>query len=488
VHKLVKRGDLNKMEAQEYLRTSSYAAKVPTLGSGEGQDESWTEYMMSILKSLRSADKAGWHHRMTARAAHLVYDDSPLNPVSAMEAKHELTQQMFTKTMVLQVWKPEFERPGRHFVYTTRYVRFFVQLLAQLGDRESLSALVKRLRRKPDQYFDHNRLWHDTCITYLRMLRKAGAVHDCYEDAIFKSLNHDDFSVRSAKLEVWCHNMGEKSVTYSVLSDVIELKKVNNGLMKATLIDDLLGDTYARLYEEVGLDQLSHITLPKAEGTATPVPAPPPPQKTMALTSVMNLDGASEALRSYTTPQPPEQPVSSKPRKTGVGRREIQRKAEAAVTKPVIVGTAARSNSISSATQPNMNHAVQVVMPSPRASISSGSKFALPPPPTMTTTSAAAFLPANPFSSSHHTPAAAVDSDDESELSELDEEPEEPSQLARPTGLFPNLAKDSPAGSSTTARDHGDGDDEGEGDDDEDDDDGEDGPVKDEDGDEKMGH
>jgi hypothetical protein len=283
-------------------------------------------------------------------------------------------------------------------------------------------------------------------------------------------------------LEVWCHTTGETSVTYGVLTDVIELKKVNNGLMKATLIDDLLGDTYAKFYEEVGVDQLAHITLPKAEGTPAPPPAPPAP-KPMALTSVMNLDGPSEAPRSYATPQPAEQHASSKPRKTGVGRREIQRKAEAAVNRPVAAGIPVRSNSISSSAQPLANQIVQVVVPSPRASIN------ITKPPSAS--AAVPSIPANPSLNS-----TAVDSDDESELSELDEEPEEPSQLARPTSLFPNLAKDSPTASSTTAREHGEGedehdDDEVEGEDEGDGDEaeelgGDSGHVKDEDGDEKM--
>ncbi|KIW08073.1 uncharacterized protein PV09_01011 [Verruconis gallopava] len=447
IHKLVKRGDLNISEAYELLKSSLYSAKIPAPDAG--QDRSSADYVMSILKSLRSADKAGWHHRMTARAAHLVYDDSPLNPVSAMEAKHELTQQMFTKTMVLQVWKPEFERPGRHFVYTTRYVRFFVQLLSQLSDREGLSALVKRLRRKPDQYFDHNKLWHDTCITYLKLLRRAGSVPEGYEDAVFKSLNHDDFTVRSAKLEIWCHTMGNHSLTYSILTDVIELKKVNNGLMKAMLIDDLLGDTYAKLYEEVGPEQLERINLPTNEGTPAPILPPTAPPvtttpKPMALTAVMNLDGAAIAEASRVATPQPEPPVPTKTRvKLGVGRREIQRKAEAAVNRPAAAGASLRSNSIS--VPPVANQTASLAGASPK---SSSAKLPSVIPPAVASTPA-------PLPSDSHSGNLAALSSDESELSELEEEPEEPSHLARPASAFMDLRRESPAGSSTTAQDPG---------------------------------
>jgi len=90
-----------------------------------------------------------------------------------MGAKHELTQQMFTKTMAVQVWKPEHERPGRHFVYTTRYTRFFMQLLVQLHDRTNLEALVKRIRKKPAEFYRHSQLWQEMCTTYLKVRPQA---------------------------------------------------------------------------------------------------------------------------------------------------------------------------------------------------------------------------------------------------------------------------------------------------------------------------
>ena len=68
--------------------------------------------------------------------------------------------------MNIQVWKPEFERPGRHFVYTTRYVYFFVHLLDQLDDRAGLDSLLRRVRKKQNDFLDHSKLWEDICLIY----------------------------------------------------------------------------------------------------------------------------------------------------------------------------------------------------------------------------------------------------------------------------------------------------------------------------------
>lgn len=75
--------------------------------------------------------------------------------------------------MTLQVWKPEFERPGRHFVYTTRYVYFFVSLLEQINDRVSLDQLLRRVRKKPGDFINHSKLWEDICAVYAKVSQRS---------------------------------------------------------------------------------------------------------------------------------------------------------------------------------------------------------------------------------------------------------------------------------------------------------------------------
>src|SRR6266480_1908679 len=129
VHKLVQRKDVDPKAASEILQATPYASKIDP----PNELDSWNPYILKVLKELRNADKSNWHHRMTFRAAVVIYADSDQDELAVIGARHELTQQMFTKTMQMQVWKPEYERPGRHFVYTSLYLRFFVRLLVQLN-------------------------------------------------------------------------------------------------------------------------------------------------------------------------------------------------------------------------------------------------------------------------------------------------------------------------------------------------------------------
>lgn len=71
--------------------------------------------------------------------------------------------------MAIQVWKPDNERPGRHFVYTSRYVRFFTRLLYQLNDKTNLEALARRIRKKTGDFVNHSGVWEEVCRAYLQV-------------------------------------------------------------------------------------------------------------------------------------------------------------------------------------------------------------------------------------------------------------------------------------------------------------------------------
>ena len=329
----------------------------------------------------------------------MIYDDSPNDVRSALGAKHELTQQMFTKTMAIQVWRPDNERAGRHFVYTSRYVRFFVRLLFQLSDRSSLEALGKRIRKRSGDFVAHAEIWQEVCLTYLELLRRQGPVPTEHENTVFRLVPHEVFALNAERLENWALLSNTHSALLDIIKDTIELKKTNSNLMKATIIEDLIGDTYAFLYEQIVPDliaksndeenrvrmRVDHVLMdPEASATATPPPDP--------------------------NARPGEAPVA-KPRFKGVTRREIQRRAEALVAKPATAVAAAKTTKpVEQATEQQEMTAVAVVISKEGPSKEAASSV----------------------------PGSVHDSaDDESELSDLEEYVDAPE---KPQALFPNLA------------------------------------------------
>lgn len=395
VHKLVKRRAIDQTKGAELLSNTCYSknTSIP-----ETFDE-WEGYILAVVKALRQADKSSWHHRIIARSACILYDGGR-DLLQAHAAKHELAQTIFTKTMAVQVWKPEYERPGRHFVYTLRYTKFFINLLDFTADKLNFEALAKRVRRKQTDFFQHSELWKDLCTRYLRMLRRMGNVSEGQEDSAFKSVNQEDFSALAARMEAWCQSPSTQHPVLDVLRDAIELKRLNNGLMKPTMIDDLIGDSYAMLYTTVGptlpplpSEQQQQTPQPGLSGTMTPQPSANP--LSVASLMTVQVDGTADG---HNTPfamyhpsqllqqQPPSLPQAPtvpeqvpKPRSKAVGKREIQRRAEACVQKTAVASTPQRSTSmpirsppVANATIPSLFHRESTDRPDQPASLTLG--------------------------------------------------------------------------------------------------------------------
>ncbi|KAL3453353.1 hypothetical protein BJX65DRAFT_263677 [Aspergillus insuetus] len=402
VNKLVRREVLTPAEASKTLVATPWARKVPP-----PEDKgSWNKYIFEVLKNLKNADKANWHHRMAARAAHIIYDDDK-NATAAAKAKAELTQQIFTKTMAIQVWKPEYERPGRHFVYTTRYVYFFIALLDQVDDRANLEQLLRRVRKKQGDFINHTKLWEDMCLTYGRVIRRAAHISEGHEESVFKPIGWEEFVANTARLEDLAQLAPESSSVLELLRDAIELKKLNNNLMKVALLEDLIADLYSRLYE-VNMPQVMEQVNEENK------------EKMKVDHILMTTDGPGD----NSTP-PNSAPASEAPaprgRTKGIARRDVQKRAETIVARRVPPRVPARAPAATES-----ESSANVTAPTgPKPVI----EIAIRQPPVGDGGSA----------QQSDIPNSVHDSaDDESELSEMDEE--KLSKLAaEPKMLFPNL-------------------------------------------------
>ena len=397
VHKLVHGKFLSPEDGAKTLQGSSYTRKIQLQDS-----EQWGPYILSVLKALRSVDKLHWHHRIVARAAHIHYDDNEGDIMNARAAKHELTQQIFTKTMTVQVWKPEFERAGRHFVYNTKYVRFFVKLLFQTGDRASLEGLGKKVRKKQVEFVDHTVVWHEIFLAHMKLLRFQGGVPDGHEDTIFKTLlPYDVFTLNANRLEEWAHSqLALGHATLDLLREIIELKKLNANYVRSPLIDDLIGDTYAKIYAEV---------VPELVAKADEVEN----RERMRIDRMLMASDAGGADEATAATPPADQTPAAPTRLKSIGRTEVRKRAEALVARSNAAGALGRARPA-------------VAITTTGAGLKGGDAKETEEPP-------------GGREVAESSPLSLHDSaDDESELSDIDEE-EEPKVEEEPQPLFPGL-------------------------------------------------
>ena len=331
VHKLVIHGAMEPRAGANLLQEQPYAIRKGEHIEINVQEE-WEPFILESLRHLRNSDKQHWHHRMIARVASILYDENRPDYVQAMAARHEFRESIFTKTMHIQVWKPDAERPGRHCVYMERYVRLMTKLLWIVKDKASIEALTKRVRKKSNDFHRFTHVWNDCCTTYLRLIRGSSQVPPNM-DELFKGVPLEDFEVLSKRLDSWIMDPNSSHPALDALREASELKKLNANLMKSTPIDDMINDAFATLFIQVA-QQLPGPPPPslqrnQLDGAADPAPVPRAMGPMSLNNLVMNMDGTQ-------IPVPVTFAGSSegaRTRKVGVGRREVLRRAEQALSR-----------------------------------------------------------------------------------------------------------------------------------------------------------
>ncbi|KAF5675833.1 histone transcription regulator 3 [Fusarium heterosporum] len=346
LHKLVMRGDVPAKEAAMTLSDQPFGLAVNPDDhfASFSEPEDWEEYIIRNLSKLKDKDKSNWQHRIIMRHARILFNEANTAAsvddrlVEAKAAFSILRDSMVTKTMVMNVWKCEAERPGRHHVYTEQYVRFMTKLLVLMADRNNLEQLLRRLRKKGADFYHFTDLWQSCCMSYLKLLREGYRVSPVMDDA-FKALSSEEFEVVGERIADWAASEGAEFPLFNCMKETIELKKLNANLMKVAPIDDLLNDCYSRIYSEIAktlpgpepskvVEERHH-----AKEVAAQLEAAQAEAKT-TLASILNAPNGQETITGTATPMETEkQETAPRARRAGVRRPDILRKAEQAVVR-----------------------------------------------------------------------------------------------------------------------------------------------------------
>ncbi|KHJ33278.1 putative transcriptional corepressor of histone genes [Erysiphe necator] len=331
VHKLVKMEAITAQAGADLIQQQPFAARKGQPVIITNYEEEWSSYIIEQVRQLRKEDKQHWQHRMISRVASLLYEnDEPMpSQNKAVSAKNEFRESMFTKTMHIQVWKPDHERPGRHCVFMERYTRRMVRLLEITNDKSNLEALVKRIRKKGNEFYRFTQVWTEACIAYLRIIRQAGCIPSSVDD-IFKSTPADEFEIMSHQLTVWISDPLMYHPALEALRDTSELKKINANLMKPAPIDDLINDAWAVLYTDVAKKLLIPDLLGGKIDTSEDKNSPhkrPGGVSNSSTNATINSSKTQNVVGVATVP------TKERPKKIGVSRREVLRRAESAVNR-----------------------------------------------------------------------------------------------------------------------------------------------------------
>ena len=235
-----------------------------------------------------------------------------------------------------------------------------------------------------------------------------------FEELVFKTKSPEDFPANAGRLETWIQSPSTVCLHLDTLRDAIEFKRLNNGLLKPSVVEELIGDIYALIYED-------HAENLRAQESAEENrvrmrvdkilagPASDPPSVEHGLTTQSDLQVA-DPMTMY------------KRKPTTITHREIIRKAEALMVKPPPIATPKPAvRTLGHRGEPGKSPAIAVVIPSQS--------------------------PTKEVISIPDTPGSVHDSaDDESELSDVEDDGAVEEMKVEETGaphakspMFPNL-------------------------------------------------
>ncbi|RHZ80542.1 hypothetical protein Glove_134g52 [Diversispora epigaea] len=105
------------------------------------------DLICSKLENIRKADKNKWYHRPVFRQAWLTFhvEQKPDEGKSILQSLFQLKTHI-SKPM-MNVWRPEFERAGRHYAYVHEYILLLIDLARVTEDMAMLETMEVRLAR-----------------------------------------------------------------------------------------------------------------------------------------------------------------------------------------------------------------------------------------------------------------------------------------------------------------------------------------------------
>ncbi|CEP65042.1 Hir3p LALA0_S18e00408g [Lachancea lanzarotensis] len=148
--KLVGKRIISPQDALNFLRQDNSVFKKEDLfwgfeASGDNR-QLFYEKILDLLRTLVTLDKMKWHHRPKYRIARILFDQ--LGDLDgAITEMHEIMFLKSSNKSLVNIWKPEFERPGKHFIYTYQYVMFYLDLLYCRHDYSSIALVAKKLKK-----------------------------------------------------------------------------------------------------------------------------------------------------------------------------------------------------------------------------------------------------------------------------------------------------------------------------------------------------
>ncbi|GEQ67760.1 hypothetical protein JCM33374_g1425 [Metschnikowia sp. JCM 33374] len=253
LYKYVKTEKLSVEQGLRYLESDSFLAITPGL-EAKTQNE-YFQHIITGLKKLVTLDKKTWYHKPAYRQAIITFTE-----FGDVHGAKEVLSKYFTlrsnnKTF-LQLWKPEHERPGKHFVYMFQYTQFYISLLDREQDLTSLTLMYPKLRRANSTMISLHVVWEQLCTSICTITRKILEIDPFHVRIFLASTTFSSFASQAKMVIEVIQKDNTSNILQkflSLLHVITDIRKLNNGFGPTALIDYTFTGIFIRIFREAML-------------------------------------------------------------------------------------------------------------------------------------------------------------------------------------------------------------------------------------------
>ncbi|KAI8618991.1 hypothetical protein BC830DRAFT_853854 [Chytriomyces sp. MP71] len=216
----------------------------------EPQSDSSLVAYQRILQELgymKSLDKKKWQHRPYWKS-HWILRTIFNDPERAKNDLLNIFQLRSNARSYINFWRPEFERPGRHFVYVHKYTLSLISILRDCKDLESLRHLVRKCQKASDVLLYPQTIWKAGFDAVVDILSEK--VTDSIWVQFVKSIPQKEFLAHAPPIEkkMFGGSADEKVESASLLHSAFNLKKLNENMEDETVLSRILVQLYCKLF------------------------------------------------------------------------------------------------------------------------------------------------------------------------------------------------------------------------------------------------
>lgn len=271
IYKYFKAGKITLDQALDYLKRDN-TLKVKASTSLDKPEDLY-RLLIGCFKTINSLDKRGWYHKQCYRMAVIYYDEFDDFRQARSIMSRFFTLKATNKTY-LQMWKPEHERPGKHFVYMYQYTEFYIKLLRRELDLASLVLMLPKLRRANSTMIKLYFAWENICSSICKLIRVVAKVEDGSTEKFLFMKPYQSFVNQAKALNEAMKGKGipkELKPHLCYLHVINDMRKLNNGFGPTSLIDDTLCSVYLKVFK----DQTEKLALSEKEEKSKDSSVPP---------------------------------------------------------------------------------------------------------------------------------------------------------------------------------------------------------------------